>query len=330
MGSRIATLCYATDQGLGVLAKSFYDNGVVTDPIVVVHSHWPTHFDWYPGAPACEARRFRKSDPSVRAALHGCDAVLFFETPFDWELIPWCKSQGIRTALMPMYECTPYPLPRTPDVVLNPSGLDYQTFKEYGPHLFQVPVQVPWRLRQRCRTYVHNAGHLGLKSRNGTGVILDAFKYSKAPYRFILRSQSTLPWEVPNDPRLDLRIGTVPYESLWTEGDCFVFPEKFNGLSLPLQEACASGMVVMATDRWPMNSWLPSAPLIPVDHYERERIGGAVPFDAAIVDPKVLGEMLDTWYDRDVQELSMYGHVWAQENSWDKLREAYKCVILGT
>ena len=37
----------------------------------------------------------------------------------------------------------------------------------------------------------------------------------------------------------------------------FVFPEKFNGLSLPLQEARAAGMLVLATDRFPMNTWLP-------------------------------------------------------------------------
>ena len=26
---RVGTICYATDQGLGILAKSFYDNGII-------------------------------------------------------------------------------------------------------------------------------------------------------------------------------------------------------------------------------------------------------------------------------------------------------------
>jgi hypothetical protein len=37
---KVGSLVYATDSGLGILAKSFYDNGIITRSMVV--SSWET------------------------------------------------------------------------------------------------------------------------------------------------------------------------------------------------------------------------------------------------------------------------------------------------
>ena len=325
----IGSLVYPTEQGLGILAKSFVDNGVVTDVLVVEHAHWE-NLPWYPTALRTPIRPL-----NVKLAQSFCrsvDLMLFFETPFYWPLINYCRLNEVKTVLMPMYECTPEKLPALPDAFFCPSALDYNIFRSDHPdsqniHVLHtpVPVDVSWRLRTKAEVFVHNAGRGGLKNRNGTGVLIDAMKYVKSPIKLILTSQSPLQWSV-NDPRIELRVGSVPYEELWKDGgvgDVFVFPETFNGLSLPLQEAYAAGMLVMATDRFPMNEWLPSDPLIPVSSYKTNRINGCIPFQEAIVDPKELAMVIDEWYGRDIDEYSLAGGSYALDNSWSNLKPMY-------
>jgi glycosyltransferase involved in cell wall biosynthesis len=114
---------------------------------------------------------------------------------------------------------------------------------------------------------------------------------------------------------------------MYADGDVFVFPEKFNGLSLPLQEAYASGMLVMTSHRFPMNTWLPTDPMIPVDHYERDRV--AVDIESAVIDPKEIAETMDRWYSRSIEEFSIKGRDWARENSWEVLGPKYLDILGG-
>ena len=319
---RVGSLVYATDQGLGNLARAFYDNGVVTDVVVVRHSSRTTHEEWYPTGTEVASGRSRSSDwDIVKRLLDRVDVLLAFETPFYWEVFDEARSRGIPSFLMPMYECMPATFPYQPDQVINPSLLDQQ----YYPHgtFLQVPVKVPHRLRTKVSTFVHNAGFGGLMNRNGTGVLLDGIRLAKSQFRFILRSQKRLPWNV-DDPRIDYRVGTFPAESLWEEGDAFVFPETFNGLSLPLQEAFASGMLVISTNRFPMNNWLPTEPLIPCKIERRNRISPrCLEFDEATVDPKDIAEAIDYWNGKSMEGFSLLGRVFGEENSWEALRPKY-------
>jgi len=321
---RVGSLVFATDQGLGYLAKAFYDNGIVTDPIVVRHGRRPTHTEWYPGAPVL-------SDLTARAlievdrVLDVVDAMLCFETPFLWEVFNRAREKNVRTFLMPMYECMPSRLPVEPDRYICPSLLDLRYFPDRSVHI-PVPVKVKHQLRTRAKVFVHNAGNGGLRGRNGTDELLRAMRLVKSPAKLLLRSQVQRDW--PPYPELlgkvTLTTGVVPADSLYEEGDVFVFPEKFNGLSLPLQEAHAAGMLVMATDRFPNNEWLPTDPLIKVSHYERSRVAArCVEFDEAILDPKDIAEKIDDWYDADITAYSEAGAEYAKENSWDVLKPRY-------
>lgn len=291
---KVGTLCFTSDQGLSYLARDFYTHGIITHPVILAHGRRTDHPEWYPAGTSFVGN-YRA--PEVFDHLSKCDVVLFFETPFDWQLIPRLREAGVRTVLMPMIECMPDPLPTIPDLLLCPSWLDLQWADQYrkgksvtcdkcgityawaslgyskircpncwdndtetklyqqGVTFLPVPVNVPWRQRTRCEVFIHNAGNGGLRGRNGTRQIIDAMLYIKSPIKLILRSQEGT-W-MTNDNRVELRIGHQSQETLWDDGDCFLFPEKFNGLSLPLQEARAAGMLVMATDRFPMNTWLP-------------------------------------------------------------------------
>jgi hypothetical protein len=260
----------------------------------------------------------------LQEELLECDAFLFFETPFNWKLIPQAREKGIRTALMPMYECNNYPAPYEPDVYICPSELDLKYYKDKNSVFIPVPVEVPWMLREKARVFVHNAGNGGIGGRNGTKELIEALKYVKSPIKLIIRTQEI--GFTCNDPRVEIQRGTIPYEDLFKEGDVFIFPEKFNGLSLPLQEAYASGMLVMAGNRFPINTWLPNDPLIPVKGYKTEKI--AVEFDYALYDPQEIARTIDTWYDADISDYSRQGRDWALQHSFDKLSSRFFDIII--
>lgn len=308
----VGAVVLATDQGLGYLAKDFYDQGLIDQVFIHPHSSRKAHYEWYSENDICD---------SVDQLLNISDTLLFFENPFYWKLIPRSREKGKKTVLMVMYECTPYPLFYQPDLVLSPSALD----KDYYPDSIQVPVPVSeeWRMRERARIFVHNAGNGGLGGRNGTREVIEAMKYVKSPIKLILRTQGSL--QPFSDSRICVYSGSVSKSELYTDGDVFLFPERFNGLSLPLQEAFASGMAVMAGDRYPVNTWLPKEILIPVEKYTKERI--ACEFQCASYDPRTIAKTIDAWYDKPISHLSLMGKTWAENNSWKQLREQYEKLL---
>lgn len=326
---KIGSLVFATDSGLGVLAREFVRNGIVTHPCIVRHGRHQTHNDWYPLAMEITSIRDQAQIDMAKRFCEMMDCMLFFETPFIMDLLPHCREKGIRTVIMPMYECQLENPPYHPDAYLCPSLLDLQVFREKWPQVpaefIPVPVDVPWRQRTRAEVFVFNSGHGGLRGRNGTHELLEAMRHVQSPIRLIVRSQSDRTWEIRHDNRIEYRLGTAPYADLWTEGDALVFPDKFDGLSLPLQEARASGMLVCSTNRFPANTWLPKEPLIKVSSYRRISVGGAfLEIDEAVVEPKAIAETIDRVYGMDIAAYSLAGREWAEQNSWQVLGPQYR------
>ncbi len=343
MTLRVGSTVYNCVQGLGVLAKDFYDHGIVTDPVIIrrdgLRSRPPQH-DWYPAdTPSCPIGRIPSADIVKRWKRDGVGVALFFETPFDWNLLALCRDAGIKTALMPMHECMPARLPRVPDLMICPSLLELQIYRErkgFPSAFLPVPVdraKVPWRKRERALTFVHNAGHGGLKGRNGTREVVEAMRHVTVPCEVILRTQGDSALPVPlrgrgTTARVTQHVGDYPYGELWRDGDVFLFPEKFNSLSLPLQEARAAGMLVMCGDRFPMNTWLPKDYLIPVQGYSRNKIGPPyLEFDEAVFDPHVIAAKIDEWYGQDISAYSEAGREWAALHSWSALKPAYTAAL---
>lgn len=345
----VGSICYACCSGLGILAKSFFDAGIITDMFVVEHSRHPTQRDWYPDAPHCPIRELERRSRDLRSFVDTMDVLVCFETPFFWPIVSYAKSRGVKTVCMPMYECSLTNPSTHFDEYWCPSLLDLRYFSEmhmpegervppfemcHGVHgsisrFTPVPVEVEWKQRHTAKVFVHNAGHGGLKGRNGTRELLEAAFLLKTDAKIIIRSQENILDGNPRTPRqiadcVELRLGTWPQEELYAEGDVFIFPEKFNGLSLPLQEARAAGMLVMSVDRYPMNTWLPDGPLIPVVTTVKNRIGPPyIEFDEAVINPRMIAETIDEWFNADIHEYSQDGLSWAKQMSWDVLGPKY-------
>lgn len=340
MTIRIGAVGYATEQGLGYLMKSFYDAGVVDDVMIFRHNKRPTHKEWYPrGTIELVDRPFNGSvvDKFVRSV----QVMLFFETPFDWHFIPYCQHRGVKTVLMPMYEWLPVNIPSRPDMMLCPSVLDLDYFKGKFHSVF-VPVPVDpsrWKLRKKALRFLHNAGNIGHREHKGTRQLVAAIPLVKNPdFRITIRGQDVRALQsilgnypaVTTDPRVTIQYGAQPHEKLFDDHDVYIAPEKFNGLSLPLQEARAAGLLVMTTNRYPANTWLPPEGLIRVAWFERAKIAGPYyEFDEAIVQPEDIAATIDEWYGRDIEQISLSGGQWAKEHSWEALKGRYLEVLRG-
>lgn len=309
--SKVGMICLATEQGLGYLARDFYNNGLIDYVYIHEHSSRQNHREWYPRESIVS---------SYEELIEKSDTIFGIETFFNWKVVPQARAKGKQTVMMPMYECTGV-MPYQPDLVLAPSLLDLKYYPDAT--LVTVPVDVPQRLRTQAKVFVHNAGNGGLGGRNGTRELVEAMKHVKSPIKLIIRSQIPIPLCV--DDRIETRIGT--FENIWDEGDVFVFPEKFNGLSLPMQEAHAAGMVVMGTDRFPMNTWLPKEFLIPVESYRKERI--AVEFDSAQLSPLNIAQCIDKLYNQTITNYSEQGMKWGEAHSWKNLTPQLKSLLTG-
>ena len=329
---QIGSIVYATKSGLGKLARLLYTGGIIDKVMLAEHDTFESHPEWYNSQDIYVAREFFLRDIDVLFLLEApCP------NPYNWELVIQAKQLGKKVVLMPMYESTPRSSLFLVDKFICPSELDLKYYDENKSVVLPVPSDpsVTWRKRKVAEKFIHNAGHGGIFRRNGTMELLEAMQYVKSPIKLDVRVQPDAKREVLDalkcdDDRVSIVKKHIPFDQLWSEGDVFIFPEKFNGLSLPLQEAHAAGMCVMAGDRFPINLWLPREPLIPTSgkfNLGLPWIG--ITIDADIIEPKKIAETIDAWYGKDISDLSERGRQWAADHTADKLRDRYRSELCG-
>ncbi len=352
---RCGSVSYATPQGVSHLMKWFYDHGVITDVLLVKHPRHPYQADWYPpDTPVVNPKNI--AGPEVDAFLSRIQVMLIWETPFDWRLIDRCRARGIRVVFCPMSEWFPCEPSAMPDKFICPSVWDVDMLKHFGKPCVFLPIPVDasrWKLRTKALRYLSNAGHVGHREHKGTRQLLEALKYVKSPLTLTVRCQyegmieqmaaSSIGPEFHLAPSpapgvttyiresgliLHLESGYLPYDTLWDGYDVYVAPEKLNGISLPLQEAYSAGLLVITTNRFPMNTWLPNPPMIPVSGYHTVKIAGPyLPIEEAIVDPHQVAETMDAWFNANITEYSESGRQWGLDNSWEALVPAWKSAL---
>lgn len=325
----VGSIGYDCHSGLAHLLRAFHREGVVNRVLIVPHRHYRRHPEWYP-----DAFSIRTADQF----LDGLDVLLLFENAWHWSVAKEAKEKGIRIILIPNYEYTPHPIPVEPDLVLCASLLDVDLYSErYKTAFLPIPAEGgTWRKRTKAVEFIHNAGHGQHDYAKGTPEILEAMRLVKSPVRLLCRGQPgerrirELFQKNRDMPNVEFVLDDVPDGELYARGDVFLYAEQYNGMSLPLQEAHAAGMLVMTTNRYPANTWLPNDPLIPVKGYRRYRVGsGYLEFDRAIIDPVDIAATIDTWYGQDISLLSMAGKQWAERCSWENLKPLYMETLKG-
>ena len=141
--------------------------------------------------------------------------------------------------------------------------LDYDELPEPKQYI-PTPVNrniIPFRLRRQAKKFVFINRTGGFKRRNSLHVLLEAIPLVKSPVEFLIRSQVPIP--PVSDTRVSVQMEEVDHENLWEEGDIYLHPHRWDGLSLPINEAMAAGMPIIAPDFYPHNEFLPKTFAIP-------------------------------------------------------------------
>lgn len=329
---RLGLVARCDDSGLGTLSQDFF-NYLNPDKVLTVYGRYNNHPERFPNAIICN--QGMPTLEHIEQFLSDIDIFITFETPYNWNLIKKAKEKGVKSIIIPNYEWTTQNPPVEPDLWLCPSKLDYKIFQAEGRNCQYIPIpvdrtKIPFRLRTKALNFVFNNGHGGSIGRNSAREMIEAIwrippqnPTGDGDAKFIVRSQVQLD-AMLRMPHIDFRFGETPKEELFKEGDVFIFPHKFDGLSLPIQEAMAAGMPVITTDFFPFNEMLPKELLIPYDDVAKAKLDEDTrEIDIHLLYPKDIAETIKKFIGKDITELSKKMNELAETFSWATLQDEY-------
>jgi glycosyltransferase involved in cell wall biosynthesis len=238
-----------------------------------------------------------------------------------------------KTIYVPMWEqgSVPDELPHASEVV-SVTKWTKQWLKEQHKRdslYLPWPVDVPekWRVRERVRTVLHNAGSLGGNLRKGTLEAVQIFQRSGLAdegVRLVIHAWKPAPHDVA------VEIYSDPTGIVWTneflpraediydrhQPDLLLLPSRIEGHALVALEAMARGIPALVTDVPPINEYERNpAFLLPVAHWAPSPL--AQPY--AIADVVAGAEKLRAIADRDLSEKSRAVRAIAECYSWKVL-----------
>lgn len=316
---RLGIICRPCNSGLGTLSREFARNLKPDKVLIQTNGVFQTFPERYENI--VEEEDFFKD----------LDVVMSFETFYDWSRIQKCRDAGIKSVLVPMFEMLPERLPLTPDLLLCPSKLDYDIFKDYSTKVEYLPIPVAtdrliWKKREKANVFVHSGSHGGQDMRKGTPELLQAMEYVKSDIKLIIYTWHNFS---SKDPRVEIKqVNFKNYWQLWREGDVLVYPQGANGICLPIVEAMSSGMGVITTDIYPFNEYMPKDLLFKPGETYRHRMGNnLMEVEDYKIDPKLIAEKIDEVAGKDISEYSEYGKRYAEEHSWVVMLPKYASML---
>jgi hypothetical protein len=347
---RISAIVRADCGGLGTLSRMFHDYLGFHRTISLARHPGEHHPQWFTNNR--EVAESNISEDEARWLCDGADVVLSFETWYG-DIVPRvARGLGVRTALVPMYECCPPDSPelRHTDLVICPTWLDFDEARHHTPGLdaarkvrLSVPIdtrRIAFRKRRRARVFVHHMGHGGLGGRNSTAEVIAAWRYVRSDARLLVRHQAALPFSLTDDDRITIEAASPEnYWELWrSAGDVYLHPTRWDALSLPIHEALAAGMPVMTTRFWPhcdapdgRRGYLPAssqAMAIPPTRLARRRI--CREFTSYETTPETIAAAVDRLFDADIESASDDALAYAERHSWQRLAPRWLAMLLFT
>lgn len=278
---KLGLVARADSRGLGNQTWEFHRN-LKPDKTIVINcpsaKPLPLHLDRFPGATVINGW---PTPADYSRFLDGLDAVYTAETPYHNSLFTIAEQTGVRTALHVNPEfCDKLQRPNTPDpsIYLAPTTWMFEDLpepKQLQPFPVAVDRFTPVK-SDRAERFLHVIGRPAIFDRNGTVELLYALESVRSEIAVTMTCQEPGYVEsliaehairIPN--HVGLHIDSRDVENYWdiyTGHHVLILPRKFGGMSLPMQEACAAGMPVIATDASPNCDWLPIEWLVPAHH----------------------------------------------------------------
>lgn len=308
MVMKIGLIARCDSTGLGIQSKGFYDH-IPCKAFVIDFSNMAPyqpmpilapHPEWYPGETIYKwgyHHNLRGDIPRdvIEDFVKDIDVLFAIETPYDYNIFEICRQCGVKTILQLNYEFLDFPssLPQ-PDLFAAPSMWNYDNVPEPKKFL-PVPVDaLKFRIQPMHKTFIHIAGRAAAEDRNGTYAFLRSLNCVKNEIEIIIKSQEPIAISksmIPGNVKLTTDFGNKDWYWENYTGGVLVLPRKYGGLSLPVNEALASGMPVIITDISPNNTWLPKDWLVHaalsrqlygkkvIDVYEPDLVGIAEKID---------------------------------------------------
>jgi glycosyltransferase involved in cell wall biosynthesis len=199
------------------------------------------------------------------------DAIIFNEE-YDWNLVQAAKNTGIKViTYLDYYKKEWEHFMGVYDAVLCSTQRTFNLVKDFCKAYYigwavDSDLFRPKDNGDEKFTFFHNAGWLGINYRKMTPAVILAFDAisRKIPgMTLFIHAQAELeklPMQVVKIVRenknISYHLETVPAPGLYHKGRILVFPTKLEGLGLPLFEALACGLPVIATDGPPMNEFI--------------------------------------------------------------------------
>lgn len=311
---KLGLIAFCNDGGLGAQTRRLYKM-LGPDKVLLIDSrpfskNNQFHPEWYPGAQI--TRGFPRNYDCLEF-LEGLTHVFTVENPYNFYLVRAAHERGIKVICQTNYEfCENVAAPwlPVPDLFAMPSywkldemadqfGEDNVTYlpPPIDPDEFEDTRIVNMNRTGRPR-FLHIAGTLAYKDRNGTLDLLAALKFSKESFELVIRSQHPLPIEyATEDLRVKFVIGNIEKNSdLYKDHDGLILPRRYGGLSLTTNEALMSGLPVMMTDISPNDKLLPFGWRVTAE--KKGTLEARMPIDYYSADHQLLGERLDTWANK--------------------------------
>ena len=253
--------------------------------------------------------------------------VVVFNEEYDWQLPRQVKAMGRRVVTyldyygkgwedkLPVYDRIWCSSRRSYDLMRQVEGLKDTEIPVYVGWAVDQEVFKPGKESARQFTFLHNAGWFGINMRKGTPFALTALK--------TLRDHWNRRWLTPDEPHqpptmlvheqiplrkvapdfcrvlgtvdgLTTHTGTLRAPGMYHRARCLVMPTKLEGLGLPLFEAMACGLPVIATNAPPMNEYVQDGVtgwLVPVEKRTMRKDG--LQFPECQVDLVALTKIMD-------------------------------------
>lgn len=316
---RLGIIARADKTGLGNQTKELVDM-LKPDKILLIDS---SHFngnkqypEWYEGYDVQVTQAGFMSNMEVTKFLNSVDVIISCEIFYNRRLVALAFRKNIKTILQYNYEFFEYFVVdgmRLPTVLLAPSVWNMDIMeKAFGhkseliylpppttPEIFESAKQN--NMSKKHKRILHVAGKRANSDRNGTDIVVEMLKYSKADYELVVKVQGDYEPEC-DDPRLIIDNSNPDNRAdLYSGFDLMVLPRKYGGLCLPMNEALLSGLPVIMTDISPNNSVLPPEWLVEASWSTKLEFKGIT--DVYETDPQKLAELVDKFVNEyDIAE----------------------------
>lgn len=343
---KIGVIGYCAKTGIGIMTEDLCCHFLPEKQLVIPHDT-AKFLPMSVGRETIHAKQWSPSREEVHQFCRNLDIVLTVETDWGPNTFGYIKEIGPKIAKIVMFEWW-NPNEESNKYVDLWICTTHQSYKEL-PYKNKVFLQWPVdtkriaarQIKGRARTFVHNAGNLGMKGRKGTAETIKAFHRTSRPdIKLIINAQRSLYSThemdiIRKDPRIELRVRNVDdFADLYKEGDVLIYCSKIDGQSMVGLEGCAAGMPVITTDAPPMNEYWTGNYYLNDNEYVDDRLLVKVKRteNAHTTNPNSVHNLIDIedlsakieWCaNNDLEKISVLNRQLAYELSWDKWDSAW-------